>query len=142
MRGKQKILSWLVSSLVMYLISYWWHGIFTFDLAKMTLGIKVYLICAAPAYLFIGFLVSKAIDLKFFEKIENVFMRGIVAGGLTGFLIYILSFVVDIPFAKMIEMKHLILNIAWQVVEQGIGGLIAALVIFAVPDYHRFQDPD
>ncbi len=131
--GKRFIIGWIITSLLMFGLSYVWHGIVLYDYEQITYPIAIYLTSAAIAYLFIGFLVSRAFLIPFFDKISrNPLIRGPLIGFACGVLVYILATVVHVTFNKDMDLKYLVLDITWQGIEQAFGGFVVGLVYMMV----------
>ena len=86
MLTKRFFISWLLSSLLMFLLSYVWHGIFLTDLSRLSYPKALFLFFAAIVYLMIG------------------------------------------SFSTGSKLENMILDITWQLIEQGMGGLVVGIV--------------
>jgi len=138
--GKRFLIGWIISSLVMFGMSYLWHGVFLNDYQLITYPLGIYLTAAAIAYLFIGFLVSRAFILEFFDKISrHPLLRGPAIGFACGVLVYIIATAVHVTFNKDMDMKYLVLDITWQGIEQAFGGLVIGIVYMVV--FEPFPNP-
>lgn len=129
----------------MFGLSYFWHGVFLNDYQLFmdnhqpgSFQLIVYIGAAAIAYLFIGFLVGKAFQLKFFDKIsEHPLLRGPAAGFACGLLVYVISIVVQINLTRGLEAKSMFLDFVWQGIEQSVGGFVVGLVyMFVFEPFH------
>jgi hypothetical protein len=126
---KRFFIGWLVSSLTMFGLSYVWHGLFTNDYQLINYPLGIYLIAAAIAYLFIGFLVSVAFTFSIFDRVSrHPLGRGPVAGFLCGILVYIIALVVQVTFNKYLDLKILLFDLTWQGIEQAMGGFAVGIV--------------
>jgi H+/Cl- antiporter ClcA len=136
MLTKRFFISWIVSSLVMFLLSYLWHGVFLTDFSRLSYPKEIFLVIAALVYLIIGFVVSKAIDAKVLEKHfkRKPFIRGVISGAVLGFVLFLISTVVGVSFSTGPKLENLLLDVCWQVVEQAVGGLSVGVVHFFVFD--------
>ncbi|MBL4651844.1 MAG: hypothetical protein JKY53_03120 [Flavobacteriales bacterium] len=115
--------SWFVASLVMFSLSYLWHGIFLNDIDKVNYPLALYYGLAAFTYLCIGFIVTiLATKVEFSSK---KYVNGAIFGGVLGFFFYLIAFVLGISFTNGNEMAHVAIDFMWQMVETGFGGLIA-----------------
>jgi len=131
--GKRFLIGWIISSLGMFGMSYLWHGVFLNDYQLITYPLGIYLVCAAIAYLLIGFLVSRAFMIQSFDKMSrHPLVRGPVIGFICGVLVYIIATVVHVTFNKDMDIKYLFLDIMWQGIEQSIGGLVIGIVYMLV----------
>lgn len=146
--GRRFWISWLTSSMVMFGLSYCWHGIILNDYALLSFPIGIFIAAASVAYLFIGALVSRAYMVRFFDKLaEHPLARGPLVGAVCGLVVYALSLVVGITFSKHLDLKDLMLDVPWQVFEQAFGGVIVGLVHllvfepFFVPEEEHDNNP-
>lgn len=137
--GKRFIIGWLISSMLMFGLSYIWHGVVLYDYAQITYPLGIYLTASAIAYLFIGFLVNRAFVIPFFDRVSrHPLARGPAIGFAVGVLVYIIATVVHVTFNKDMELKYFLLDITWQGIEQGFGGFIVGLVYMFVYEPHPF----
>lgn len=144
MLSKRFFISWLVSSVAMFLLSYVWHGIFLTDFSRLTYPKEIFLIFAVVVYMIIGFLMSKAIDSKTLSarfKRKPV-VRGIVAGVLIGIACFFVATVVGISFSTGSKLPNMILDLTWQIIEQGVGGILAGVVHLFVFDPQVFAEEE
>ena len=134
------LVPWIFSALVMYVLSYLWHGIFLTDLEELTIPLGLYFVLAAIVYLAIGFALTLFVDqalLHGWIELKSGFpIVSFLFAGVLGFLLYLLVFVLGISFSAS-EAKHVLVDILWQVAEQGIGGACVALGI--IHDMRRTQ---
>lgn len=124
----------------MFGLSYFWHGVFTNDY-KLFVGLHrpggfqlaIFLLAAVIAYLFIGFLVSKAFQHKFFDRFsQHPLMRGPAVGFACGMLVYIISLVIQFNLTRQLEPMAMLLDFVWQGIEQSIGGFAVGLAYMFV----------
>ncbi len=120
----------------MFLLSYVWHGIFLTDFSRLSYPKELFLIFAVFVYLIIGFVVAKAIDVKFLQdhfKRKPV-IKGLVAGAALGSVFFLVSTVVGVSFSTGSKLENLLLDVCWQVIEQSAGGAVVGLAHFFVFD--------
>ena len=136
MLTKRFFISWIATSAVMFFISYIWHGIFLTDYSRLSYPKEVFLIFASIVYLILGFVVTKAIDVKFLEGHlkRKPIIRGAVSGAICGFGLFLIATVVGVSFSTGSNMENLLLDVTWQIVEQAIGGIVVGLVHIFVHD--------
>jgi len=136
MLSKRFFISWISTSIVMFILSYAWHGIFLTDYSRLTYPKGVFLTCAAIVYLIIGFVVSKAIDVKQLEKSfkRKPIIRGAISGAACGFMFFLIATVVGVSFSTGSKMENLLLDVCWQILEQTVGGLVVGIVHIFVFD--------
>jgi hypothetical protein len=142
--NKKFIISWILASLLMFGISYSWHGIYLNDVRTLNYPLTIYLISSAIAYLFIGFLLMRAYTSTFFIHLfRNFFVRGLICGATLGIVLYMTALVLGVTFTKNISLANIIIDISWQVFEQAFGGFfiatLHALVFDPVP-MHRLRE--
>lgn len=138
--GKRFIISWICTTIVMFGLSYLWHGVFLYDYAMISYPIGIYLTAAAIAYIFIGFLVTRAFLLPVFDKISrHPLLRGPAIGFACGVMVYIVATVVHVTFNKDMDLKYLLLDITWQGIEQAFGGFIVGLVYMLVYEPSKYH---
>ena len=138
--GKRFVIGWIISSVLMFGLSYIWHGVILYDYAQITYPLGIYLTASAIAYLFIGFLVNRTFVMPFFDKISHhPLLRGPAIGFACGVLVYIIATVVHVTFNKDMDLKYLVLDITWQGIEQAFGGFVVGLVYMFVYEPHPFR---
>ncbi len=121
----------------MYLLFYLWHGIFLNDFKKINFPFEWLIVFTAVAYIVISFVLYAVYESRPLKNIYNFFIRGVAAGVITGFIIFIVSIVVTISISKNLSPKHLMLDCIWQLCEQTVGGLTLATVKAFVPDFRH-----
>lgn len=124
------LLPWLLSSLVMFGLSYVWHGLVLSDLEDLKIPLVLYFVLAFIVYLVLGLVLTigahKAVQYEFISlKRAFPFMVMLMAAAV-GFFVYLVIFVLGMSFAKSGGM-HVIIDVLWQMVEQGLGGLMVSL---------------
>lgn len=136
MLSKRFLISWLASSVVMFILFYVWHGLFLTDFARLSYPKEIFLIFSSLVYLIIGFVVSKAIDAKLLENVfkRNSLLKGLISGAVCGFAFFLMATVVGVSFSAGSRIQNLLLDVSWQVIEQAIGGLVVGIVHIFVFD--------
>ncbi len=119
-------LSWIVSSLAMFCLSYAWHGLLLNDLLKINYPLDVFLLVSGLVYLGIGLIIT--LVTFFAPRIKDSFKYGIAAGGAIGIFVYAIAFVVGISFYPKLSLTMVAIDVSWQCLEQGIGGLTSGLI--------------
>jgi membrane protease YdiL (CAAX protease family) len=129
-------ISWIGSSLVMFALSYIWHGLFLTDFSRLSYPKELFLVFAAFVYLIIGFVMAKAIDVKLLENHfkRKPIIKGAVTGAALGFTLFIISTVVGVSFSTSSKLENLLLDVCWQVIEQSVGGVAVGLAHFFIFD--------
>lgn len=131
---KRFLISWIITSVVMFILFYLWHGLFLNDFSRLSYPTEIFLVFAAITYLIIGFVVVKVFEAKFLEKLfyHRLFLKGLVKGFMCGLMFFIVATVVGVSFNTGTGIKNLLFDMAWQMFEQGIGGIVvsATYVLF------------
>lgn len=130
MLTKRFFISWIASSLLMFLLSYVWHGIFLTDLSRLSYPKGLFLLFAAVVYLIIGFIVTKAMDFKIFDKYlkRKPIVRGLLAGACCGIAFFMIATVVGVSFSTGSKLENMLLDVIWQLIEQSMGGLVVGII--------------
>jgi len=144
MLNKRFFISCLASSLVMFLLSYVWHGVILTDFSRLSYSKHLFLFFAALVYLMIGFVVSKAIDLKILEKNfkRKPVVRGLISGALCGVAFFLVATVVGVSFSTGSRLENMLLDVTWQTIEQSLGGVVVGLTHIFVYDPLAHIDED
>lgn len=132
------LLPTLLSAAMMYLLSWLWHGLALTDLEEMTIPKPLYFTLAALVYLVLGggltFIVHTAIMHDWISLKRAFPLTSALIGAAIGFFVYLLIFVLGMSFVKG-GMLHVVVDVLWQMLEQGIGGLCVSLGI--IYDMHK-----
>lgn len=136
MLTKRFFISWLASSVVMFLLSYAWHGIFLTDYSRLSYPKEIFLTFSAVVYLIIGFVVSKSVDSKIIAEHfnHNPVLRGAISGAACGLTFFLIATVVGVSFSTHSKIENLLLDVTWQVIEQSIGGIVVGIVHLLIFD--------
>ena len=135
MNTKRFFLSWILSSVVMFSLSYLWHGIFLNDLERLSYPKEIFLTGSIITYLILGFLVTKIYLLKFPREIsKKPLVRGIISGALVGISTYMVALVIGVSFSNELTPQYIFFDMAWQAVEQTFGGITVAFVYIWIYD--------
>ena len=121
-------ISWIVSAVIMYSLFYVWHGVFLNDLDKISFNIVLFLLLASLVYLVISFVIYRTYESSLLKKyITKPMSRGVVSGIMVGFVLFAIVSVLGISFTHAVNTKFIIVDCAWQIIEQIVGGLIVGL---------------
>ncbi|MEW6470078.1 MAG: hypothetical protein AB1458_14220 [Bacteroidota bacterium] len=143
MLNKRFFISWIVSSVVMFALSYVWHGILLNDFKMLTIPQGVFLSFAGVAYLLIGALVTRLFSLEYFTKLSrHLFLRGLLVGAVCGFMIFIVTIVTGVSFTKNSTSAFILVDMTWQLIEQAIGGFAVGVVHASVWDDSMIHPSD
>ncbi|MEK6615029.1 MAG: hypothetical protein AABZ32_02790 [Bacteroidota bacterium] len=135
MNTKRFFLSWILSSLTMFSLSYLWHGIFLNDLERLSYPKEIFFAGSIVTYLILGFLVTKIYLMKFPKQIATKpLVRGIISGALLGIATYVVSLVIGVSFNSTLTPQYILFDVLWQTVEQTFGGITVAFVYISIYD--------
>lgn len=122
----------------MFILSYVWHGIALRDLAELRIPLTLYLILAAFVYLVIGMALAIGVDKAIVHKVISLQsgfpLKAMGLGALVGFVVYLMVFILGMSFAKH-TVVHVVVDVLWQMLEQGLGGLCVSFGI--IYDLHK-----
>ncbi|HRD51541.1 MAG TPA: hypothetical protein PKY96_02730 [Flavobacteriales bacterium] len=132
------LLPWLLSSTVMFGLSYLWHGVLLSDMQDVTIPMPLYLSLAGVVYLVLGLAQTiathKAVEYEWISLKKAFPFMTMLLSAVIGFFVYLVIFVLGFGFAKH-GMAHVLVDIIWQMIEQSIGGLMVSLGI--IYDMHQ-----
>ena len=134
--GKRFMLGWLFSSILMFASSYLWHGVVLNDYERISYPFEIYLISAGVVYLIIGFLMSRIFIAEFLDRYsEKAIPRGLLTGAGMGAIVFMSALVFGVSFSSITDLKFMIFDFVWQVIEQTAGGLVVGLVYLLVFEF-------
>jgi hypothetical protein len=118
----------------MFLASYIWHGQVLNDISELGAHSTHYLLMSAMGYVFMGvlltFLGRYLIDSGLIDRkappISHFMLMGLLVGVALGVAVHAMS----LPFRVRFDVVHMLVDLAWQIAEQGIGGMFAGVGIF------------
>ena len=73
------------------------------------------------------------------KRFRNIYLKGLLAGILSGFTIFIIATIIHISLAKNLNSQHLLMNCSWQIAEQTIGAFVIVIFKVLIRD-NKFQD--
>lgn len=122
----------------MFVLSWLWHGLALTDLEELRIPKALYFCLAGLVYLVLGFGLTFAIHTAIAHEWISL-KRGFpftstLLGAALGFCVYLVIFVLGMSFTKS-GMVHVVVDVLWQMLEQGIGGLAVSLGI--IYDMHQ-----
>ena len=125
--------SWIASSLVMFSLSYLWHGVFLNDLQRLPYPKEIFLTGSAVTYLILGFLITKIYLLNFPKNIaRQPLLRGLISGSVLGVCTYVVALVVGVSFSNKLTPTYILFDILWQTFEQTVGGITVTVVFIGI----------
>jgi hypothetical protein len=132
------LVPWIASTLVMYGLSFLWHGIALNDLRDLKIPMGLYVVLSSVAYLLIGlgltFAIHQAIHHQWIGIRQGFPLKGMMSGAAIGFFVYLIAFIFGVSFIDR-KVMHILVDVLWQMVEQGLGGLMVSLGI--IYDLHQ-----
>jgi hypothetical protein len=133
MNAKKFFLSWILSALIMFGLSYVWHGVILNDFARLSYPKEIFLTGSVITYLILGFLVTQIFLMKFPNSIvKKPLLRGIISGVFLGVATYVVALVVGVSFSSTLTTKYILFDMLWQAVEQMFGGITVAFVYISI----------
>jgi len=135
--AKRFFFAWIIVSIAMFSLSYLWHGFVLNDFSRLNYPKEFFLILASITYVFIGFVLVKFYEIKFLDRLfsHQHLIKGVVKGAICGFIFFLIAAVVGVSFNTGSGLKNLALDLAWQMLEQGIGGGVVGFL------YSFTEDP-
>jgi membrane protease YdiL (CAAX protease family) len=125
MRKRIFYIAWIVSSTIMFLLSYLWHGLILNDLKNLQYPLEMFMLLATLLYIVLGF--GLAFLYNYLNFSRNIKFKGSILGSFTGFFVYLIAFTLGVSFGSS-KMEHVVVDFIWQMIEQGIGGLAVSAV--------------
>lgn len=118
----------------MYLASYIWHSVVLNDLVELGKSNVEYLLLTAIGYIFLAvlltFLGRYLMDQGLIDKQDPPISRAMLMGLLVGVALGVALHALSLPYRGRFDSVHMIVDLTWQIVEQGIGGMFAGVGIF------------
>jgi hypothetical protein len=142
--NRHTLVPWIASAGIMYGLSYLWHGLALTDLQELKIPLSLYFSLAALVYLVIGLVltigVHKAVQYEFISLKGAFPLMSTLLGAAVGFFVYLVIFVLGMSFTQH-GIMHAVVDVLWQMFEQGMGGLAVSLGI--IYDMHkRFMEQE
>lgn len=139
---KRVFICWIASTIVMIALYYIWHGLVTHDFEVYgNPTIRNFLLLLA-AYLVVGLIMSKAIDLKILDRDfkHKPIGKGITIGIVSGFAFFIILTIKHSTSGISLPFSHHMLNLAWQLFEQTVGGIVVGFCYIVFYDAEVIED--
>lgn len=138
LRERHILVPFVASALVMFGLSFVWHGIALNDLSELKTPLALYLTLSGLVYLVIGLLMTGMMHFMLAHewiKLRNGFpFKGLLFGAVVGFMVYLVAFIFGMSFTDH-NMVHVVVDAIWQMVEQGLGGMVVSFGI--IYDLHQ-----
>ncbi|MCB9169389.1 MAG: hypothetical protein H6597_05825 [Flavobacteriales bacterium] len=133
------LVPWLLSAVVMFGLSYVWHGLALNDLQELQVPMGFYFTLAGLVYFIIGLGITLAVHQAILHQwidLRKAFpFTSMLVGAIIGFVVYLIVYVFGVSFTISNDMMHIAVDAIWQIVEQAVGGLMVSLGI--IYDMHR-----
>lgn len=126
----------LIGCISMLILSYCWHGLILNDFTSLQYNLNIYIWLLFVLYLFVAFSISFIISM--YNAESNRLAKHISIGVFSGFLIYLIAFVLGVSFNKG-GIEHIILDFTWQMLEQGAGAAFISLFYSLVYRYDKLK---
>lgn len=121
-------LSWILTSLVMFVLFYLWHGVFLNDLKRIQFPISWFITFAAVTYLVLGAGMYFLFESRLLKSVKNFLVRGLFCGLTTGLTVFMMATIVNISITKQLSINHLLIDCSWQVIEQMLGAMVVVVL--------------
>jgi hypothetical protein len=125
MLKKRFFVAWGLSVVVMMSLSFLWHGVVLNDFIHVPKPYGLFYSLAVLTYILIGFVLTFV--FTYLSMGIGIKMKGGFMGLALGFFIYLIAFVLGVSF-KGSGTEHVVVDFAWQMIEQGIGGGVVSFV--------------
>ncbi|MES2836986.1 MAG: hypothetical protein V4667_05650 [Bacteroidota bacterium] len=133
MFSKRFFVGWIVSAIVMFSLSYVWHGVILTDFQRISYPFSVFLIIAILVYLIIGFAISTAMVKINSERFKRKpIQRALIYSSALGVFLYLVAMVVGVSFMKNVSVPFILIDLSWQIIEQSFGGLVIGLAYYFI----------
>lgn len=132
-------IGWILSSILMYLAFYSFHGLLTNDFLKLEHTKTFFFITAAVVYLIVSLGMCLVYNSDTAKKIISApYKRGLAIGTLSALLMYGIAITVGISFSVSRSAINVLVDIIWQLIEQNIGAFI--IVVAHTLFYHAEEE--
>ncbi len=126
------VISVLVGTIVMFGLSYVWHGLVLNDFEQVSTNLTMFVPLLLLVYAGISVILTLFFSLINFEV--NATQKRLGIGGAFGFFIYLVAFTLGVSFSPPSETEHIVLDFVWQMMEQAAGALV---IDFVFHIFHR-----
>jgi hypothetical protein len=123
---KKHFFSWLVSTVSMFLLSNLYHNIILNDFDRILYPKPFFYSSLLIAYSGISLVGILIYSLNFFSKLGPHFSAFLI-GSILGITTYAITITMGFSFNNSLSMQQNMLDVLWQVIEQGIGLLVGAI---------------
>ena len=130
--GFRFLLSWIISSVVMFTLFYLWHGVFLNDFKRIQFPLSWFVTFAALTYLIFGAGMFMLYESHIMRRIGNLVVRGLVCGVIAGFSLFMIATIVNISLTSHLTTKHLLVDCIWQMSEQIVGAMVVVALKYII----------
>lgn len=109
----------------MMALSFLWHGVILNDFIHVPRPYSLFYSLASLTYIVIGFVLTFV--FTYLSMGIGIKMKGGLMGLALGFFIYLIAFIFGVSF-KGSGAEHVMVDFAWQMIEQGVGGAVVGFV--------------
>lgn len=138
---KRFFISWILGAIVMFSLSYLWHGLFLNDFARLNYPKQVFFVIAIIVYLIISLgivIVYSHPRLDIFKK--QPLRKGVLIGAGFGFALYMITLVIGVSFTRTMSLGNIMFDCGWQMLEQAVGGAVVGFASVLVSSEHLFDE--
>ena len=118
------LIATVLSACIMFGLSFYWHGVLLNDLQLISYDKTLFFGLLAILYLLVGGAISFV--LMTYKPEEHRVLKHFTISVVAGFMLYLIAFVLGVSFQGE-GLEHTIVNFAWQMIEQGIGGFVISV---------------
>lgn len=135
---KRVILSWMLCTIIMFSLSYLWHGVLLNDFLRVDYPKQVFLTLFALLYFIIGFIMT--VGYYYFHRSRRPLRYGAALGACCGFVVFLVAFVLGITFSSNVTLLYALMDCGWQMFEQAVGGFTIGFVYVLSHSRERVMD--
>ena len=138
---KRFFISWILSSVIMFSLSYLWHGVFLTDFSRLNYPKQIFFVFAIIVYLIISLgivVVFSHNKLDFLKK--RPLHKGLLVGAAFGMALYMITLVIGVSFTRTMTLGNILFDCGWQMFEQGVGGVAVGFASVLVSSEHLFEE--
>lgn len=128
----------------MFSLSYLWHGVFLNDFSRLNYPKQVFFVIAIMVYLIISMGIAIVYSHHRLDSIASLkkqpLRKGLLVGIAFGFSLYMITLVIGVSFTRTMTLGNIMFDCAWQMLEQGIGGVVVGFASVLVSSEHLFDE--
>ncbi|MES1222956.1 MAG: hypothetical protein ABUT20_46115 [Bacteroidota bacterium] len=138
---KRFFISWIMSAIVMFSLSYLWHGIFLNDFSRLNYPKQVFFVIAIMVYLIISMGIAVVYSHHRLDGMKKQPLRkGLIVGAAFGFALYMITLVIGVSFTRTMTLGNIMFDCGWQMLEQAVGGVVVGFASVVVSSEHLFDE--